>query len=399
MKGTYLFTSESVTEGHPDKMCDIISDAVLDAYLEEDPFARVACEVTAALGIITVMGEITSNTYVDIARVVRDTVKNIGYTDSRFGFDAQSCAVMVHVNQQSEDISMGVSHSLESRQRSEGNETEIGAGDQGMMFGMACKETDVYMPAPIFYAHKLCGRLTEVRKQGILDYLGPDGKSMVTFEYHGFEPMRVDTVVISTQHLASADSRKLCKDVIEHVILPVIPERYVDAGTKYYINPSGRFVTGGPAADTGLTGRKIIVDTYGGAGSHGGGAFSGKDPTKVDRTGAYAARYVAKNIVASGIAGKCEVQIAYAIGVAEPVSVHVNTFQTSDIPEMEIEDMILELFNLRPGKMIETFRLRRPIYKSFASLGHFGRTELNAGWEKTDRADEIKEYFRRKNRV
>lgn len=396
MKGTYLFTSESVTEGHPDKMCDLISDAVLDAYLEEDPFARVACEVTAALGIITVMGEITSNAYVDIASVVRDTVKNIGYIDSRFGFDANSCAVMVHVNQQSEDISQGVSQSLEARRKKGGDQTEIGAGDQGMMFGMACKETEVCMPAPIFYAHKLCSRLTDVRKREILDYIGPDGKSMVTFEYNGVEPVRADTIVISTQHLASADSRKLYKDVLDHVILPVIPERYVDANTKFYINPSGRFVTGGPAADTGLTGRKIIVDTYGGAGRHGGGAFSGKDPTKVDRTGAYAARYVAKNIVAAGVAKRCEVQIAYAIGVAEPVSVRVDTFQTSDIPEVEIEDMISELFDLRPGKIIEAFRLRRPIYKPFASLGHFGRTELNPGWEKTDRADEINEYFSRK---
>lgn len=398
MRGTYLFTSESVTEGHPDKMCDIISDAVLDAYLEKDPFARVACEVTAATGIITVMGEITSKAEVDIRKVVRDTVDRIGYRQNQFGFDAKTCAVVINVDHQSEDISQGVSHSLESREKGVIGQEEIGAGDQGMMFGMACKETEVYMPAPIYYAHKLCGALTDKRKQGVLGYTGPDGKSMVTFEYRKEEPVRVDAVVISVQHLETVDMQALHQDILNHVIRPVIPEKYLDSATKILINPSGRFVAGGPAADTGLTGRKIIVDTYGGAGKHGGGAFSGKDPTKVDRTGAYAARYVAKNIVAANIARRCEVQIAYAIGVAAPVSIHVDTFQTSEVLDAEIETMVQELFDLRPGSLIEAFNLRKPIYQSFASLGHFGRTELRPAWEQEDRVKDIMEYFQCKKR-
>jgi len=398
----YLFTSESVTEGHPDKMCDIISDTILDAYIEQDPDSRVACEVTATTGIITVMGEITSKATIDINSIVRKTVEDIGYKDDTFGFNAKTCAVSISVDQQSEDISIGVSSSLEHKDalgscslcedchKVDGKEM-IGAGDQGMMFGMACNDTENLMPAPIYYANKLCERLSYVRKNNILEYLGPDGKSMVTFKYNNGKPEEIHTIVISTQHLPTISQKKLKEDMIEHVINYVIPLELRNSYIHILINPTGRFVHGGPSADTGLTGRKIIVDTYGGMGRHGGGAFSGKDPTKVDRTGAYAARYVAKNIVASGIAEKCEVQIAYAIGVANPVSINVNTFGTSKISDEKMVDMINKVFDLRPASLIAQFNMKRPIYKALAAYGHVGRNDLDVIWEKTDKINKIKE--------
>lgn len=398
MNEQYLFSSESVTEGHPDKMCDLISDAILDAYLEQDSNARVACETTATTGIISIMGEITSTAVVDIKSIVRDTVREIGYTNNQFGFDADSCAVVLNIDMQSSDISMGVSQSMEYKQDMEEHSSadsyeQNGAGDQGMMFGYACSETKELMPAPVEYAHRLCKRLSYVRKNKMIDYIGPDGKAMVTFLYEDGKPVHIQTIVISTQHLPDVQNEKLREDIIKYVVKDVIPDEFFSKETKILINPTGRFVKGGPAADSGLTGRKIIVDTYGGAGRHGGGAFSGKDPTKVDRTGAYAARYVAKNIVAAGIAEKCEVQVAYAIGVAKPVSVYVNSFGTSRYSDSVLSDMVMDVFDLRPSAIMDHFNLKSPIYKQLAAYGHFGREDLDLAWEKTDKADLVKAYL------
>ncbi len=385
-----LFTSESVTEGHPDKICDQISDAILDAILAQDPMSRVACETTATTGLVYVMGEITTKAIVDIEDIVRKTMDEIGYNRAKYGFDAETCAVMTSIKKQSPDIAMGVDKALEAREGEAADEFETGAGDQGMMFGFACDETDELMPMPIYLAHKLTKKLTEVRKNGTLKYLRPDGKSQVTVEYDGDKPVRIDTVVISTQHDAEVSHETIVKDVIEKVIKAVIPAELLDENTKYFINPTGRFVIGGPQGDSGLTGRKIIVDTYGGYASHGGGAFSGKDPTKVDRSACYAARYVAKNIVASGIASKCEIEVAYAIGVSKPVSILVNTYGTGKISDEEITKLVEENFDLRPAAIIKNFDLRRPIYKQTAAYGHFGRNDLDLPWEKTDKVDVFK---------
>ena len=385
----FLFTSESVTEGHPDKICDKISDAVLDAILAEDPMSRVACETFATTGIITVMGEITTNAKFDVQKIVRDTVKEIGYDRAKYGFDASTCAVLSSIHEQSADIALGVDKSLEAK---EGNESEFdtGAGDQGLMFGFACDETPELMPLPISLAHKLAQRLTEVRKSGKLSYLRPDGKTQVTVEYVDGVPTRVDTIVISSQHSAEIDNKTIRKDIIEEVILPIVPKELMDGKVNIHVNPTGRFVIGGPQGDTGLTGRKIIVDTYGGYSRHGGGAFSGKDPTKVDRSASYAARYVAKNIVKAGLAKKCEVQIAYAIGVAKPVSVMIETFGTATVDEEKIAAAVDKLVDLRPAAIIKKFDLRRPIYKQLAAYGHMGREELGVKWEICDIADELR---------
>ncbi len=387
-----LFTSESVTEGHPDKICDQVSDAVLDAIYELDPQARVACETAVTTGMVMVMGEISTQCYVDIPRVVRNTIKEIGYDRAKYGFDSETCAVLTSIDEQSADIAMGVDKALEAKtgEMSEAQIQAIGAGDQGMMFGFACDETPELMPMPIILAHKLSKKLSEVRKDGILDYLRPDGKSQVTVEYDGDRPVRVDTIVISTQHGPDVSHEIIERDILEFVIKPVIPAYLLDENTRYFINPTGRFVVGGPQGDSGLTGRKIIVDTYGGYARHGGGAFSGKDPTKVDRSAAYAARYVAKNIVAAGIAKKCEVQLAYAIGVAKPVSVLVDTFGTAAIPEERISELVSKHFDLRPAGIIKTLDLRRPIFKKTAAYGHFGRNDADFTWEKTDVAETLK---------
>lgn len=387
-----LFTSESVTEGHPDKICDQISDAVLDAIFAEDPMARVACETAVTTGLVLVMGEITTSCYVDIPKVVRNTIREIGYDRAKYGFDCDTCAVITSIDEQSQDIAMGVDKALEAKNGEMTTEEieAIGAGDQGMMFGYACDETPELMPMPISLAHRLVKRLSDVRKNGLLDYLRPDGKSQVTVEYEDDRPVRVDTALISTQHGPEVEHDKIEKDIIEHVILPIIPENLLDNKTRFLVNPTGRFVVGGPQGDSGLTGRKIIVDTYGGYARHGGGAFSGKDPTKVDRSAAYAARYAAKNIVAAGLARKCEVQLAYAIGVAKPVSVLVDTFGTGTIPDEKIAALINKHFDLRPAAIIKMLGLRRPIYKQTAAYGHFGRTDIDLPWERTDKAEALK---------
>lgn len=387
-----LFTSESVTEGHPDKICDQISDAVLDAILEKDPMGRVACEVSVTTGLVLVMGEISTNCYVDISKIARKTIEEIGYTRAKYGFDCDTCGVITAIDEQSSDIAMGVDKALEAKkgEMTESQIATIGAGDQGMMFGYACDETPELMPMPISLAHKLAQRLSQIRKEGILDYLRPDGKTQVTIEYDDGKPVRVDTVVVSTQHGPEVDHDTIEKDMLEYVIKPIVPAEMLDADTKYYINPTGRFVIGGPHGDSGLTGRKIIVDTYGGYARHGGGAFSGKDPTKVDRSASYAARYVAKNIVAAGLASKCEVQIAYAIGVAKPVSVLVETFGTGKLDDDRIAEIVNKVFDLRPAAIIRDLDLRRPIYRQVAAYGHMGRIDIDVPWEKTDRVEQIK---------
>ncbi len=387
-RGKWFFTSESVTEGHPDKMCDQIADAVLDAILKDDPKARVACECTVTTGLVQVMGEITTQTYVDIPKLVRGVVREIGYDRAKYGFDCDTCAVVTAIDEQSADIAMGVDASVERRADESGGDAldAVGAGDQGMMFGYACDETPELMPAAAVFAHRLCRRLAEVRKDGTIPYLRPDGKAQVTVEYEGHDPVRVDTVVVSAQHGPDADHATIERDVLAHVVRAVIPANLLDARTKYYINPTGRFVIGGPNSDTGLTGRKIIVDTYGGYARHGGGSFSGKDPTKVDRSAAYAGRYVAKNLVAAGIARKVEIQVAYAIGVAHPVSVFVDSFGTGTIPDEAIEALVRKHFDLRPAAIIRDLDLRRPLYRQVAAYGHFGRTDLDLPWERTDKA-------------
>ena len=392
-KEKILFTSESVTEGHPDKMCDAISDAILDAIMKEDPMGRVACETATTTGLVLVMGEITTSAYVDIQKSVRDTVREIGYTRGKYGFDAETCAVITAIDEQSTDIAMGVDKALEAKM-GEDEIDAIGAGDQGMMFGYASNETEEYMPYPINMAHKLARQLTKVRKDGTLPYLRPDGKTQVTVEYNEEgKPIRIDAVVCSTQHDPEVTQEQIHEDIKKYVFDEIIPADMVDDETKYFINPTGRFVIGGPHGDSGLTGRKIIVDTYGGAGRHGGGAFSGKDCTKVDRSAAYAARYVAKNIVAAGLADKCEIQLSYAIGVAKPTSINVNTFGTGQLSDTELVEIIRENFDLRPAGIIRMLDLRRPIYKQTAAYGHFGRTDVDLPWEKLDKVENLKKYL------
>ncbi|WP_460292727.1 methionine adenosyltransferase [Clostridium tertium] len=388
-----LFTSESVTEGHPDKICDQISDAVLDSILAKDPMARVACETAVTTGMVLVMGEISTNCYVDIPKLVRETVKEIGYDRAKYGFDCETCSVLTSIDEQSGDIAMGVDEALESRDGQKDDVEAVGAGDQGMMFGFATNETEEYMPLPIAMAHRLSRRLSEVRKNGTLPYLRPDGKTQVTVEYDDNKVIRIDAIVISTQHSEDVSQEQIREDLMEHVIKAVVPAELLDDTTKYYINPTGRFVVGGPQGDSGLTGRKIIVDTYGGYGRHGGGAFSGKDPTKVDRSAAYAARWVAKNLVAAGVADKLEIQLAYAIGVAKPVSIEIDTFGTGKKSEAEIISIVEKVFDLRPGAIIRDLELRRPIYKQTAAYGHFGRNDLNLPWENLNKVEEIKKYF------
>ena len=390
----HFFTSESVTEGHPDKICDQISDAILNEILAQDPYARVACETTCTTGMVQVMGEISTSCYVDIPKIARDTVREIGYDRAKYGFDCDTCAVLTAIDEQSADIALGVDNSLESKEGAPEAGLAIGAGDQGMMFGYACDETPELMPLPISLAHKLAKRLTEVRKSGMFSYLRPDGKSQVTVEYdEDNRPVRVDTVVISTQHSPEVSLQQIREDMIGQVVKHVIPSELLDENTKYFINPTGRFVIGGPQGDSGLTGRKIIVDTYGGIGRHGGGAFSGKDPTKVDRSGAYAARWVAKNIVAAGLAKRCEIQLAYAIGVAEPVSIMVETFGTGIVDDSVIEQAVEHVFDLRPAAIIEQLDLRKPIYKQLAAYCHMGREELGVKWENRDKAEALKAYI------
>ncbi|GAB6173609.1 methionine adenosyltransferase [Paradesulfitobacterium aromaticivorans] len=388
-----LFTSESVTEGHPDKICDQISDAILDAIFEKDPNARVACETSVTTGLVLVSGEITTTCYVDIPRVVRETIREVGYTRAKYGFDADTCAVLTSIGEQSADIALGVDRALEAKtgEMSDQEIEAIGAGDQGMMFGYATNETESYMPLPIDLAHRMALRLSQVRKSDLLDYLRPDGKTQVTVEYEDGKPVRVDTIVISTQHHPDVTQEQIRKDLLEHVVFPTVSSELLDEKTRYFINPTGRFVIGGPQGDAGLTGRKIIVDTYGGMARHGGGAFSGKDPTKVDRSAAYAARYVAKNVVAAGLAERCEIQIAYAIGVAQPVSVAVETFGTGKLSEEKIIELVKKNFDLRPAGIIKSLDLRRPIYRQTAAYGHFGRTDLDLPWEKIDKAQELRQ--------
>ena len=390
----FLFTSESVTEGHPDKVCDAISDAILDACMEQDPMSRVACETACCTGFVLITGEITTNAYVDMQKVVRDTVKEIGYTKSEYGFDGNTCAVFVAIDEQSADIAMGVDKALEAKKGDLKDDLDTGAGDQGMMFGYATNETDEYMPYPISLAHKLALQLTKVRKDGTLKYLRPDGKSQVSVEYdENGKPIRLEAVVLSTQHDDDVTQEQIHEDIRKYVFDPVLPKELIDADTKFFINPTGRFVIGGPHGDAGLTGRKIIVDTYGGYARHGGGAFSGKDCTKVDRSGAYAARYVAKNIVAAGLADKCEIQLSYAIGVAQPTSIMVDTFGTGKLSDEKLVSIVRENFDLRPAGIIKMLNLRRPIYKQTAAYGHFGRNDLNLPWEALDKVDALKKYL------
>ncbi len=386
----YLFTSESVTEGHPDKICDTISDAILDAMLQQDPESRVACETFVTTGLVMIMGEVTTRASVDVSEIARQTIREIGYDRAKYGFDADTCAVLSSLHKQSPDIALGVDKCAEAKAGSQDDGMDIGAGDQGLMFGFACDETEELMPLPVSLAHRLAKRLTEVRRAGLLPYLRPDGKTQVTVEYEDGEPIRVDTVVVSSQHSETVPLEQIRADVIEQVIRAVVPAPLLDADTKIYVNPTGRFVIGGPMGDTGLTGRKIIVDTYGGYSRHGGGAFSGKDPTKVDRSASYAARYIAKNVVAAGLAKKCEVQIAYAIGVARPVSVMIDTFETGRAEDRQIAQTVCDLFDFRPAAIIQRFDLRRPIYKQTAAYGHMGREDLGLPWEKLDLAQKLR---------